>query len=85
MPVLKLGSSSDMSLIRNGKAKDVLNFLENGTIVLCGSTYIPLDRCVCGKLPKYVKVDVRPLKYMYCDVNVSFLCEACFHGVDFRK
>ena len=81
MHELRLGSKSDMSIVKGLKAKDVLSFLENGTVCLKGFSYIPVRSCLCGKRAVFVRVEVFPRAFMYCDVDVCFLCEDCYNDI----
>lgn len=78
MVTLNLGKSSDLEKVRSFNLKTVLGFLDDGIVDLHARAVLPVRRCVCGGVSKFMVLSIFPLKYMRCDYNVSFYCERCY-------
>ena len=67
------------SLIKTMNVKEILTFLDNGTVSINACKIEPVKRCDCGHIAKYIKISISAKSMMRCDYDIKFFCEECYN------
>lgn len=79
MAIFELGKKNSWDVVKGLSAKEVLGFLDDGTVSLKGkSDFVRIEKCVCGDDAVYVFVDVHPVSFMRVEYRLVFLCRECY-------